>query len=127
MRPIAATNLVPRQRGGILTGGSNVAAAVLKTTSCSVMRTGAEVPWVWLTEVEVGATSGAAGLDSKCIIRGCLRYLMALAVVTTFRCLKDKHQSALTTSYKRMRSGASHDFLWDTFTARKALDAGTNR
>jgi hypothetical protein len=45
---------------------------VLSTTSCSLMRAGVEACRVPLTGEEAGPTAGAAGLDSRCNMSGCL-------------------------------------------------------
>jgi hypothetical protein len=108
MWPIAAINVVPGQRRWAVAGGSNVAAAVLNTTSCSVMRTGVEVCRVGLTPAEAGPITGAAGLDSKCNMCGCLRddwWLRAGATVSEH--LEDKHHHGRNTSSKLMRSDLS--------------------
>ena len=108
MWPIAAINVVPGQRRWAVAGGSNVAAAGLNTTSCSVMRTGVEVCRVGLTPAEAGPITGAAGLDSKCNMCGCLRddwWLRAGATVSEH--LEDKHHHGRNTSSKLMRSDLS--------------------
>src|SRR3981189_3226029 len=69
---IAAINRVARHRRGVVAGVGNAAAAVLNTTSCSLMRAGVEACRVPLTGEEAGPTAGAAGLDSRCNMSGCL-------------------------------------------------------
>ena len=61
MRPIAAARVATSsQRRRVVAGGTDIAAAVLKTTSCSVMRTRVGLRCVEPTADEADPTSGGA-------------------------------------------------------------------
>jgi hypothetical protein len=68
MRPIAAPSVASRRRR-VVAGGTDIAAAVLKTTSCSVTRIGVGLRCAEPTVDEADPTSGVAvDLGSRCNI-----------------------------------------------------------
>src|SRR5260370_8573756 len=69
MLPIAAISVVPRRRWRVAAGGTDIAAAVLNATSCSVTRTRVGLCCVEPTADGADPTSGVAvDAGSKCDI-----------------------------------------------------------
>ena len=60
MRPIAALSVAPSRRRRIVVGGTDIAAAVLNATSCSVTRTCVVPRWVEPSADGADPTSGVA-------------------------------------------------------------------
>jgi hypothetical protein len=113
MWPIAAMNVVASRRWRVVGGGTDIAAAVLNETSCSVMRTGVGLCCVEPTADGADPTSDVS-VDAVVEFDIC-GYLPTGGGLAIFgmpdahldQLFREKHQETPKTSSKWMRSSYS--------------------